>query len=1504
MKQLFFTLSVFLLTFAANASINPITGATSVCTTITITLSDTSPVTDTSYSKTWTSHNTAIATVDSNGVVTGIATGTDSIFYSIGTDSTWVVITVNGPTPISGPPVTCVGTYNVMTGGTSAGTWLSTAPSLATVTGDTGTVHAVAPGVVTIVYTNVTGCNSGFTMTINPDPAAVAGSSTICGIGGTDSLSDPVPGGTWQVAFSPLATISTSGLVTALDTGLELVYYSTSPVAGCTVNKWVTIVSSGCSPGSLSGGYAWLTHTSCGSDDVLSLTGATAGCGIGYQWQYSYDNLAWSDLAGYTTSSSPVMLSNAMFYRCKVICIASGDSAISTSVYAAKVSNSIHTIVTQNDSTCGGVHFYISSCDSSIPFNLNIYYGDGTSDNLYLTYGGAGGDTGRSFHAYGSPGIYTIKEVLLDGSVPVDSISYPYEYFACYSLPLNIYYDYNGNCTKDSIEPFSVIPVTLRVDSDGIIIDTISVVSGAYYKAFGSPGDSYRFTLINPPAGMVASCSDNISYTLGTSPTNSVTQAIGISCADSSGIFDLAGTYTSICGRHWSDGYIYTGNSHCTPVNALVTLRYSPKYSFTWAAPSPDSTSGNLLMWHLPGVSSSDALLRQIRYHFDHSGTFLTVGDTVQYFCSITPIVGDSDTINNTIIVVDTVKGSFDPNDIFVTPQGFILAGAPLQYTINFENTGNDTAHDIYVMDTLSDNVDPHTVQILSVSAPMNIATLTAGGHHILKFDFPNINLLDSSHHGQCDGMVTFKVKSLPGLADSATIYNHAGIFFDDNPVVMTDTVLNMVNYIYSNDSVCVGSMDSFYTGVAGGTWHTADPGISLSGGNATGVAAGVDTVYYSVGYGKDTITISRAINVLPLAIPGMISGPVYVCAGSVITMSETVSGGIWNLTNGNSMILDSTLGIIMGITEGYDSVVYTATNNCGPVSVYYPDTIINTLAPAGVVSGPDNLCAGSVGLYSDPVSLPPATYGNWYMTSSFYASVSGGTVSALTPGSDSVAYVVSNVCGNDTAYMPITIVTLPYAGILSGFDSLCVGSTLSVMATMSGGSWSITNGMATIDSGMVTGVSVGLDTVLYSISNVCGSDSTSMSVYVNVPLSSGTITGASSLCQGSSISFSDSIPSGNWSVSNSVLATIDGGGNLMASAAGTDTIYYTVTTYCGTAVSQAVASILPLPYAGIITGHDTVCTSGHTSFVDTVSGGTWISTNTGLATVAGNIVSGVANGTDTILYRYTNSCGSDTARFPILVYSTPNPMITGLPATLCEGVLESLTGSPSGGAWITSNDSVVTIGTGTIIGMVPGLDTITYVFTDLCGSKVSRTVTTVLTAPTVHITAPRNDTLCIGHHDIDTVQLSPTGGVWTMLNYSVTADTTIITAVSGGMDTLVYRASNACGTGTDTIRILVYSREVCDSISYVPELPGMFNDGFLVYPNPANDIVTIQILDGHYASAEIHLTDMLGKTERTYLATGSNNLFQVNTGNLPRGNYLLQVFSGNKTWRTTVTLW
>jgi hypothetical protein len=56
-----------------------------------------------------------------------------------------------------------------------------------------------------------------------------------------------------------------------------------------------------------------------------------------------------------------------------------------------------------------------------------------------------------------------------------------------------------------------------------------------------------------------------------------------------------------------------------------------------------------------------------------------------------------------------------------------------------------------------------------------------------LKFDFPNIKLLDSSYHGLCDGAVIYHINTKPGLANGTDIMNRAGIYFDVNDVVMTN---------------------------------------------------------------------------------------------------------------------------------------------------------------------------------------------------------------------------------------------------------------------------------------------------------------------------------------------------------------------------------------------------------------------------------------------------------------------------------------------------------------------------------------------------------------------------------------------------------------------------------------------------------------------------------------------------------------------------------------------
>ena len=119
--------------------------------------------------------------------------------------------------------------------------------------------------------------------------------------------------------------------------------------------------------------------------------------------------------------------------------------------------------------------------------------------------------------------------------------------------------------------------------------------------------------------------------------------------------------------------------------------------------------------------------------------------------------------------------------------------GSQLQYTIQFMNTGNDTAHNIYVMDTLSNNIDLNSLEVVWASAVMNMSVFNDGTHNIAKFDFPHINLLDSSHRDNCTGDVIFNIKTKAPLSMGTAIDNHAGIFFDDNGVVMTNTVENTI---------------------------------------------------------------------------------------------------------------------------------------------------------------------------------------------------------------------------------------------------------------------------------------------------------------------------------------------------------------------------------------------------------------------------------------------------------------------------------------------------------------------------------------------------------------------------------------------------------------------------------------------------------------------------------------------------------------------------------------
>lgn len=143
------------------------------------------------------------------------------------------------------------------------------------------------------------------------------------------------------------------------------------------------------------------------------------------------------------------------------------------------------------------------------------------------------------------------------------------------------------------------------------------------------------------------------------------------------------------------------------------------------------------------------------------------------------------------------VVGSFDPNDKAALPQGvgnqhFIFPGTELDYKIRFQNTGTDTAFLVVVRDTLSPFLDVSTLRVGAASHPFE---WEISGSGILTFRFEDILLPDSNvNEAASHGFLQFSLKPFDTLPLPTVIENRAGIYFDFNAPVITNTVFHTLD--------------------------------------------------------------------------------------------------------------------------------------------------------------------------------------------------------------------------------------------------------------------------------------------------------------------------------------------------------------------------------------------------------------------------------------------------------------------------------------------------------------------------------------------------------------------------------------------------------------------------------------------------------------------------------------------------------------------------------------
>ncbi|GAA4460974.1 hypothetical protein GCM10023093_04750 [Nemorincola caseinilytica] len=279
--------------------------------------------------------------------------------------------------------------------------------------------------------------------------------------------------------------------------------------------------------------------------------------------------------------------------------------------------------------------------------------------------------------------------------------------------------------------------------------------------------------------------------------------------------------------------------------------------------------------------------------------------------------------------------------------------------------------------------------------------------------------------------------------------------------------------------------------------------------------------------------------------------------------------------------------------------------------------------------------------------------------------------------GTDSFEIKVANSITSDVIKIYVNVAPLLSPGTIEGPDMVCLGETVWLSnPTAGGGVWSVVGSKLSVAVAggicVVRGEGEGVDTVRYQVTNACGVATTTKAITVNPLPDAGTLTGPAAFCKGSTVAFIASVPGGIWSTSNPN-TEVNVLGQVKGLQGGPSTVIYTVSNAWCQAAAIKMVVVEVFPEAGVIEGPMGVCLHSEVLLKDTIEGGVWSST-LGNVSVSNGKVRGLAVGNDFVNYSITNTCGTDVASLPIMVYPVPaEPDVT-----VIQGVLYATKGYPS----------------------------------------------------------------------------------------------------------------------------------------------------------------------------------------------------------------------------------
>ncbi|MBK7008866.1 MAG: Ig-like domain-containing protein [Saprospiraceae bacterium] len=1272
-------------------------------------------------------------------------------------------------------------------------------------TSSTVNVFPVLPSSTYIVtVTNNVGCTgtASSTISVNAKPTvSITGSNTLC-VGSTSQLS-PSTGGSWAVSDGSKATVTNSGLVTAIAAG-TVNFTFTSTATGCASNATNSITinarpNAGPDPGSLdcfesdaatmaaTGTGTWtLGAGSAGTVTIVNPTSPTSTVNKFSTFGNYY--LVWTNAAG-CSDTAKIMVNDA----CD--CVISNNTITSPATTNFCVSTGILTIIGSSPNPAAGIFQWMYSLNGAAYANAP---GISNLQNYTTLSLGVGTHKFKRFYTKLTGkicGLESNEVTIVVNSKP--TITQPLSSSLCVGATTTITPTSGGTWTSSA-------PGVASINNAGLITG-IAAGSAAFTftnSTTGCVSDASSAITINTKP-IVSASSNNVCMgsTLNLTPTSGGSWAssnLSIAAVSSEGLVSPAAVGTV----NFTFTAAVTGCSAtlASPINVrglpALTIDYNGSICLTDTSKLKALVTGGnapfTYSWTGPSSFTANQAIVPITLNGNY---YVTVTD--QYLCHASTSGFVYEKYEPLIVSLQSNICEGQSMDLMVNASSAVTyqwsanAGNAISQTVTVYPTAPSSLFKVTVTNVngcsavASANISVTAKPVVSITGASSLcigstSTLTPSTGGIWSSTNPSVASVTNT--GLVTGIST-------GIATFIFTQSSNGCVSDPSSPIIVDTkpVINL----NGSTNMCIGDQRTI-SPAFGGTWVSSNPSvISITNqGVITALAAGSATFTYTLA-GSNCASDASApvsVNIKPSTV---LTGSSSLCVGDETTLSPTM-GGIWTSSNPIVATIENN-GAVTAISAGSATFVFTdAASGCSSL----PSEPVTVNAKPTITVNDNEICVG------ETLQLTGSEAGYWSSVNTNTALVSNtGLVTGLGPGQTAfVLTSLSSGCVSNPSAL-VTVNAIPTI-VFSGPTSVCVNGTSSLSPT-SGGTWVSSNpAVASItNTGLVTGHSVGQTTFRFtSTVTGCASQPTNPFLVYNKPVTQ--IAGGATLCTGATTTL---LPStgGVWQSTNPSVAMVTNGGLVTALASGSAQFIFTESgTGCVSDPSTAV-TVLIKPVVQI-TGSNAIC-AGSTTTLSPTSGGSWQSNHPAIASVTNaGIVTGLTQGMATFTFVLNGGCASDPTPY-ITVNGKPQISFSG-PTAVCSGSQSQIQPS-SGGTWQSSNPAVATITNAGLITTI-GSGSVKFIFTESVSGCKSDSSSALLVNPSPFISLPGSNQLCVGNA---TTVFPTIGGIWVSSNGAIASVSNAgsVTGIAPGTAHLKFTNLTTGCTSKDSISIVVLSKPV-----------------------------------------------------------------------------------------------